>query len=351
LLIDASSGLDGREELVQMYNDAFIPLLAERHPVGLGRQASVCWSDAWQIVDPNLERVMNGRETVYHKNAIVPIIRDGRLQNIRWTYSYSPIFGKGGKVLGVLVICQDIAIQVNASRDLRESEARASRVLQSIGDAVIDTDAEARILRMNPVAEQLTGWAIAESQGELLANVFHIVNETTHLPVESPAEKVKQTGAVVGLANHTVLIGKDGSRRAIDDSGAPILDDDGQLSGIVLIFRDIEEKRAAERERDQVTERMSQFLRATTDAIVGVDRNWVINYLNPKAEEVYEAIGRFSGEICGRHFPVRCTRIPPTHNTTTGRWTRASPVGRCLLPGTPQTCGCILMCTPRPKGL
>jgi PAS fold len=95
-------------DLVQLYNDAFIPLLAERHPSGLGQTARECWSDAWQIVGPNLKRVMDDRETVYHPNAIVPIVRDGKLQEIRWTYSYSPIFGSGGAVLGVLVICQDI---------------------------------------------------------------------------------------------------------------------------------------------------------------------------------------------------------------------------------------------------
>jgi hypothetical protein len=79
-------------ELVQLYNDSFIPLLAERHSSGLAQTAERCWSDAWHIVGPNLERVMVGRETVYHKNALVPIMRDGRIQDIRWTYNYSPIF-------------------------------------------------------------------------------------------------------------------------------------------------------------------------------------------------------------------------------------------------------------------
>ena len=79
-------------ELVQLYNDAFVPLLAERHPSGLGQTAGQCWSDAWHIVGPNLQRVMVGRETVYYENALVPIMRDGRMQDIRWTYNYSPIF-------------------------------------------------------------------------------------------------------------------------------------------------------------------------------------------------------------------------------------------------------------------
>jgi PAS domain S-box-containing protein len=246
---------------------------------------------------------MDDRETVYYENTIVPIVRDGKLQDIRWTYNYSPIFGSDGHVLGVLVICQDITRQVSAAQQLKESEARATRVLQSIGDAVIVTDANTRITRMNSVAEQLTGWKIAEANGELLPNVFQIVNETTRRPVESPADRVKRTGSVVGLANHTILISRSGKSTAIDDSGAPILDDDGELSGIVLVFRDIEERRAAEREKERITARLSQVLDATTDAIVGVDRNWVMTYLNPKAAALYASDRQIIGRNVWEAFP------------------------------------------------
>lgn len=291
------------KEMVQLYNDAFCPLLAERHPSGLGQTAQECWSDAWHIVGPNLERVMVGREAVYYKNALVPIMRDGRIQDIRWTYNYSPIFGSNGDVLGVLVICQDITCEVAALQGLRDSETRASRVLQSIGDAVIVTDADTRIVRMNPVAEQLTGWTAEGAHGQLLADVFPIVNEETRQPVQSPAERVRKTGLVVGLANHTILISRDGTEIAIDDSGAPIFDDNGALNGIVLVFRDIGEKRAAERERDRITQRLSQVLGATTDAIVGVDRNWVMTYLNTRAVEIYAPDRQVIGQSVWEVFP------------------------------------------------
>ena len=291
------------QDLVQLYNDAFIPLLAERHPTALGQRAMDCWSDAWQIVGPNLGRVMDDRETVYYEDMVVPIIRDGRLQDIRWTYSYSPIFGSSGGVAGVLVICQDITRQVNSAHELRESEARSTRVLQSIGDAVIVTDADTRVIQMNPIAEQLTGWTIEQARGESLAHVFHIVNETTRLTVESPADKVKRTGSVAGLANHTILNSKDGKTTAIDDSGAPIFDDSGQLNGIVIVFRNIEERRATERERDSLTERLSQFLDATTDAIVGMDRDWVMTYLNPRAVELYASDRQILGRTVWEAFP------------------------------------------------
>jgi PAS domain S-box-containing protein len=120
--------------------------------------------------------------------------------------------------------------------------------LASIGDAVISTDAEGRVKFLNGVAEELTGWRQADAVGRHLDDIFHIVNETTREQVPCPVRKVLATGRAVGLANHTVIIARDGTERAIDDSAAPIRDEAGTLLGVVLIFRDISEKRRAERE-------------------------------------------------------------------------------------------------------
>jgi len=290
-------------QMVQLYNDSFVPLLAERHPSGLGQLARECWFDAWPIIGPDLKRVIDDHVTIYYEDAVVPILRDGRLQDIHWTYSYNPVFASSGEVLAVLIVCQDLSRQMTAVEDLRESEARASRVLQSIGDAVIVTDDDTCVTRMNPIAEQLTGWTIDEAKGQSLATVFNIVNESTHQSVESPADKVKRTGSVVGLANHTILIAKDGRNTAIDDSGAPIFDDNGELTGIVLVFRNIEERRAAERERDRITDQLTQVLSATTDAIVSLNRNWVFTYLNPKAAELYASDRQLLGHNLWEAFP------------------------------------------------
>jgi PAS domain S-box-containing protein len=130
---------------------------------------------------------------------------------------------------------------------LCKNSQHLSITLDSIGDAVISTDAEGRITLMNPVAENLTGWPLAEALGQFLEQVFVIVNEYTHQAVENPAVKVLRENAVVGLANHTVLISRDGSEYFIENSGAPIRDADGAIQGIVIIFRDVTEKRLAER--------------------------------------------------------------------------------------------------------
>ncbi len=133
-----------------------------------------------------------------------------------------------------------------AEQRLRESERRFAVTLSSIGDAVIATDAKGDVTFMNPVAEALTGWAMGDAVGRPLASVFHIVNEETRLTVEDPAAKVLRLGTTVGLANHTLLLSKDGREIAIDDSGAPIFDDEGVITGVVLVFRDITQRRQAE---------------------------------------------------------------------------------------------------------
>ena len=121
--------------------------------------------------------------------------------------------------------------------------------LRSIGDAVITTNNEARITYINGVAESLTGWSHEDALGQPLDRVFRIVNEVTRQPVENPALRALRQGVVVGLANHTILIKKDGSECPIDDSAAPIRNELGHVSGCVLIFRDVTAQRLIEREK------------------------------------------------------------------------------------------------------
>jgi PAS domain S-box-containing protein len=128
---------------------------------------------------------------------------------------------------------------------LRESRAWLNATLRSIGDAVIATDAQGRVKFMNPVAEWLTGWQEREAIGQPLLTVFHIINEQTHLLIENPVDKVLREKQSVGLANHTMLIAKDGQEWHIDDAAAPILNANGDIEGVVLTFRDVSEQRKA----------------------------------------------------------------------------------------------------------
>jgi PAS domain S-box-containing protein len=135
--------------------------------------------------------------------------------------------------------------------------ASYSTTLRSIGDAVIATDPRGAVTLMNGVAESLTGFSEAEARGRLLPEVFHIINEQTRVVVANPVDKVLATGGVVGLANHTVLIARDGSEVAIDDSGAPIRGEDGGVEGVVLVFRDVSERKREESRRAFLAEAMS----------------------------------------------------------------------------------------------
>jgi PAS domain S-box-containing protein len=130
--------------------------------------------------------------------------------------------------------------------ELYAREEDLATTLDSIGDAVLVTDATGRIVRMNPVAERLTGFTLQDCQGQSLEAVFRIQHEDTGAVVESPVPRVLREGIVVGLANHTVLLARDGTRRPIADSGAPIRNARGEIRGVVLVFRDVTEERRAE---------------------------------------------------------------------------------------------------------
>lgn len=139
-----------------------------------------------------------------------------------------------------------------AQRLAHIGEAKLLSTLRSCGDALIVTDESGKVTMLNPVAQGLTGWREDQARGVPLEEVFKIVNEFTRAPVESPVGRVLREGKVVGLANHTVLIARDGTERPIDDSGAPIRDSDGEMIGVVLVFRDVSERKHIELARERL---------------------------------------------------------------------------------------------------
>ena len=124
---------------------------------------------------------------------------------------------------------------------LHRHAAWLSTTLRSMGDAVIATDGEGRVTFLNPAAETLTGWAREEASGKPLEQIFRITNQTTGEVAEDPVARVLREGVVVGLANHTALMARDGTSRPIDDTAAPIHDDGGRIRGVVLVFHDVSE--------------------------------------------------------------------------------------------------------------
>lgn len=141
------------------------------------------------------------------------------------------------------IVTSDITEKIEAEQAIYEEKERLRVTLQSIGDGVITTDNTGLIVSLNPIAEQLTGWTEKDASGKKAKDVFRIISEETRAESEDPIQKVLTTGKIIGLANHTALIAKDGTERPIADSASPIKDDTGTVNGVVLVFRDVSEER------------------------------------------------------------------------------------------------------------
>ncbi len=190
---------------------------------------------------------------------------------------------------------EEIAERKRAEIALRESEERWVTTLASIGDAVMATDVDANITFINSVAAALTGWTQAEAVGKTAAEVFNIINQQTRERIANPVSKVLQEKRTQGLANHTVLIRRDGTELPIDDSAAPIRDAAGTVTGVVLVFRDITERKQAEASRQALAEQRQLALDAAhlgwwhLDPVSGMAR-WDEGYRKIFGVEGYEQL-------------------------------------------------------------
>jgi two-component system, cell cycle sensor histidine kinase and response regulator CckA len=185
-----------------------------------------------------------------------------------------------------------------AEAALRKAEEGHRITLMSVGDGIISTDIDGRVELVNPVAEALTGWRQEEARGKSLEEVFRIFNEDTRRSVENPVSKVLREGLVVGLANHTVLVAQDGTERPIADSAAPIRDENGEITGVVLVFRDQSKERAAQKALTKQYQELEETHRRATflaDLVEKSSQPLAVGYPDGRIGTVNEAFYRLTG--------------------------------------------------------
>jgi PAS domain S-box-containing protein len=182
---------------------------------------------------------------------------------------------------------------------LRKSEARYATTVMSIGDGVIATDAVGRVELLNPIAEALTGWRQEEARGKAVQEVFRIVNQETRRSVENPVDRVLREGVIVGLANHTLLLARDGTEHPIADSGAPIRSDKGDITGVALVFRDQSEELAVLNELRESEDKYRNLYDEAPVGYVELDCEGRIDRVNRK---MLEMLGYAAEEMMGEHM-------------------------------------------------
>lgn len=197
----------------------------------------------------------------------------------------------------MLTIINDITARKRAEEALFAEKERNAVTLRSIGDGLISTDRQGRVTLLNATAEYLCGWTQSEAIGQPLSTVMHLINEFTRVRCANPVQKVLKTGAVMGLANHTVLVSRDGTERPIADSAAPIFNRQGGIDGVVLVFRDMTEERQAAIALHESHRQVVDTLESISDAFFALDEQLVVTYFNTAAEQV---LSRQRDEVLGQ---------------------------------------------------
>ena len=214
-------------QMIQIYNDAYLPVLDEKHPWALGQPASECWKEAWHIVGVQLQAALLRGESTYQENVLIPVHRRGALQDAYWTYSSSPVYGPAGGVCGIVTICHDVTEEVLAKRDRDILSEQLHQVLEVTTDAIVSLDREWRMTYMNPRAREI----VAPSGDVVGLNMWetfpHLIYEN------SPYEKYYRRAMNEGIPGEFEAYYPDPLNIWVHVHARPSKD------GIVVFFRDI----------------------------------------------------------------------------------------------------------------
>jgi PAS domain S-box-containing protein len=235
-------------DLIQFYNDAYRPnIKADKHPKALGQPGRECWPEIWPVIGPQIDAVMSRGESTWHEDQLIPVYRDGKLEDVWWTYSYSPVRDPGGAICGTLVTCSETTGRVLAEQQLRVSQERYKALFDLASDAVFIADINGTISAVNVAACKLLGYDREQMLGR---NYSEVVVESEVARLWKAREELLKGGISVA---EWQLITKDGSTIPAEVSAAIL--PDGRWQAFV---RDVSERKRMGQERSRLVSELQR---------------------------------------------------------------------------------------------
>jgi PAS domain S-box-containing protein len=287
------------EDLIQFYNDAYRQTMGpERHPGALGQRGRECWDEIWHIIGPQIEQVMRGGGATWHENQLVPVTRHGRLEQVYWTYGYSPIDEDDG-VGGVLVVCRDVTADILASVALREREAELARVQQigRVGGLEVDLRDGFRNNRSPEylLIHGLPPDAVNETHEQWVQRLHPEDRDAT----EKKFRDAVATGVCEYNVRYRIIRPSDGETRWISVKSTIERDHNGKAIRLVGAHTDVTEQVMAEQALRQSEEEFRTLADAVPHHVWTARPDGLLNWFNPR---VYEYAGYSPGELDGEKW-------------------------------------------------
>jgi len=231
-------------ELIQFYNDGYRPSIREdKHPKALGQRGTECWPEIWHIIGPQIEGVMTKGEATWHRNALVPIHRNGKLEDVYWTYSYSPVRDRDGNILGTLVTCSETTEEVLGERRLRQSEARFRRLVEEANVGFVIGDLAGNLTYLNPTMLNLLGYSAEDVNAGTIR--WSDLTPAEYAEVDARAvEELRRFG--VAQPYEKAYIAKDGRRIPLLVGAAMLAETEGRTQEVAAFTADLSELKRAE---------------------------------------------------------------------------------------------------------
>lgn len=251
-------------DLIQLYNDAYRPSLgkAGKHPTALGQRGEDCWPEIWPTIAPLIAQVRAGGEATWHEDQLIPIYRNGRLEDVYWTFGYSPVRDESGGVGGVLVVCTETTAQVVAVANLRRSDQRFQNLVrEALVGIVVLTGEQMRVRIVN----EAYGRLIDRTPAQLLNRPLFDVVPEAEAAFGPLLEGVRRTGEPLYLYGQPYAVtGPNGARKTgfVDLIYQPYREADGTITGVMALCQDVTEHQVAE---ESVRRQNSQLLRLNND--------------------------------------------------------------------------------------